>query len=453
LFKFLFYKDFLCPEHVVGEEVNINKVNYEDGSDNNTFNFWGYIIEKGGMRYLVSSYNSSGEHVKAKDIFPLKPKTIQRVAHGGNVYHYVRNYDIAKFRPQQHHTMRELVDLLSSIPHSNMDHQKLLWFMALAQYLRRCNLRIATPAGFGKDSTVDILGNLIGGCATIENPSVPKLEERATLLSWLVVNEVVDMTKDKWREVESFLLATGAFKPEITKRTRAAARVGETIDISNFSLSLFYNDIDHYSDYDDYFDRVTKKAVKDRFPAFRLHGAFTHDFNSIHTLNLEKTVKDHLTWYRELIETLKHFEQRLRSYVNPYETASVAQFPKRWQTNLHLIFPLIAMYSETQEEYNGWVDMVLKSLDDYDRMLIFPSSCVIFGKTVGMNAEELKKDSTLDGIARHLRGKVGTSHQLKWIQQVRDAETYETKNYLLRNYTEQEEALQDHNVSFWSDNK
>jgi len=208
-FKRQFYKDLLDIEHLQGNQVKIDKLHYTNGGVDEQANFWGYILEKNGTKFLLSAFDKQGKEIKPAQLLPIRSNNTVKVASRGVVYNYLQDPIIsAKFRP------------ISCFNHTNPDHQKLMWFLTLTQLIDRANYRISTPPGFGKDSTVDILGNLIGKTGTIENPTLAKLEERANCLKLLAINEVVDIKKSDWQFIEQFLLATGAFKPEITKHSR-----------------------------------------------------------------------------------------------------------------------------------------------------------------------------------------------------------------------------------------
>ena len=211
-----------------------------------------------------------------------------------------------------------MVDALSCIPHTNMRHKQLVTMLVLAQRFSRANFRVCSPPGFGKDSTVDMLNHLIGKCTAIVDASVPRLEKESSQTKLLCLNEVVDLTKAKWQETEKFLLNAGDFKPVINKRTKKHDGVGEQIDISNLSLLLFYNDIVDIPKGQAYFDFTAKKPTIDRFPALRVYGKYTYDFNdSARTRDIKRFVQENQDLYKDLVYTLSYFEQNWESEVKP----------------------------------------------------------------------------------------------------------------------------------------
>lgn len=371
-FKRQFYKDLITDEHYVGE-VKFDTLTYVDGSIEEEMAFFGYHFKKNGKKYIVS-HNLRDRIVDVNEMLPMFVREEEKVAHRTDVYYLINHFDVAKFNPSKSMTFRELVNCLSCMKHTNKKHQMIIWFIEFAQMYNRCNFRIASPAGFGKDSVVDIMGNLVGGAATIESPTLAKLEERSKVLKHLAINEVVDMTTADWRIVQQYLLTAGAFKPEITKHSRAFGNVGETIDISNFSLSLLYNDIDHYTEPEEYFDYVTKKQVIDRFPAIRVYGTYSEKFNSIHTVDVSGLVQNNMELYKNLIRAYIYYRNNMQQYIHGYTWQQRKQYPERWRTNIGRLADIIDMYSESQEEFTEWMDVLYKCFDDYDAMLDYPDS-------------------------------------------------------------------------------
>jgi len=369
MFKRIFYKDLLTNEHLESDEIRMDKLTYTDGSTEEEANLWGYVFKKDGIKYILPSRLEDGTYINLSKTLPIIAKETIKIAYRGIVYHLIKKPVSAKFRPQKKMSFKEMVDIFSSLGHDNPLHQKLLLFMALSQMMDRANFRISTPPGFGKDSSVDIMGNLIGRSSTIVSPTLAKLEFM-TNYKWLAVNEIVDIPKGEWRVIEQFILDAGAFKPEIAKHSRAiAGGVKEMLDISQFSLSLLYNDINNYNEKTQYFDYVAKDAVKDRFPPFRLYGNFTEDFNSIRNIDVRTFVKDNFDKYKDLIYTFTYYKKNLYNYLHHYKTTEFDIYPERWKTNIGKLLKIIDVYCDSETEFKEWVQVIVKAIEDYQEML------------------------------------------------------------------------------------
>lgn len=372
-FNNIFYEGLIRENDLVGE-LHLKKVSTPDGDEIEGFNFWGYLFEKAGKKYLLSDRQADGTEIDLSDCFPFHPGQCKKVSASGVVYHHIEKPKIFRIRPEQSMSFREMIDEFASAESSYPKHQILLWFIAFMSLYDKANIRVCSPPGMGKDGTIDIPGNLIGGCGTIENPSIAKLEERAYTLKWLAVNEVVGISNSQWKDIELFLLAVGADKPKITKRTRKFGNVDEIIDVSKFSLSLLYNDIDCYPDHNDYLDFFSKKAVLDRFVPMRLQGRLIENFDKIRFINVKKFVAENMDYYKGLVRNFLYYKEEYREHLHGYHSNQLMNFgsKKRWEANTHKLLKIVDLYCDTQDEFNEWVQVINESIQDYNDMLQYP---------------------------------------------------------------------------------
>ena len=375
LFKDKFYKNLLTTNHLLDGETLFKSLHDAEGIEIKGLTIPGFPLSKDGVKYILPSKVADGEggyrEVNLQEDLPIVVQRKSKVFSSGVGYLHIKKFQSAKFKPEKHLTFRELFDTFSnSLNHSNKEHYKILWFFAMASMISRINFRLSTPPGFGKDSVVDIMGNLIGNASTIENPTVAKLEY-LSFSKWLAVNEVVDITKAEWRNIEQYLLSAGAMKPKINKRSRSRGIVGEVLDISKLSLSLFYNDIDQYPDSDKYFDKVTKKAVKDRFVPIRLFGTYKEDFNKINTVNINTFVDNNMKKYEDIIRSFIYYKHNILSEQHYYKR-KVSNLPERHKTSIGKVLNLIDAYCITQEEYTFWENKLYSAIEDYYNMLEYP---------------------------------------------------------------------------------
>lgn len=445
-FKRQFYKDALTKDNLVPQKIEIKRMNLADGTPDEEYNFRGWELVKDDIKYLVSDTIGT-KQIQIKDILPIKPSKINEVGAKGLVYSHIKKPITLKFREQQTLTMKELIDFLSSLEHSNPTHQKLNWFKGLTSLFYRYNDRTSTPPGFGKDSTVDILGNLIGRCGTIESPTLAKLEERSTILKWLAVNEVIDIEKGQWRIIEQYLLATGAHKPEITKHSRGYGGVGEIIDLSDLSLSLMYNDITNYPDKSKYFDYISKTAITDRFPAFRLWGTFKENFNTMHGENIQEFIAEHLDDYKEIIYNITYYQNHLNELLHGYDRTTLIKMSDRWATNLGRLLNVIDVYCDSQEEFDGWIEIINNSIIDYKAMLSYCDMLELFKQKLKIPQTKAEKIHTISQIISFFEPKQKTHiHEYNSAIMVKNLDTFSDKIRFIDAYKEEEQIT---DVEFW----
>lgn len=440
-FKNEFRRDLLFEENIVGSQIKIDKITTPLGEEDTDFNFWGYKLEKDGVKYLLSAVDDNGKEIKLKDYLPIKAEGLLKIASKGEVFYNISNPKQMKFRPVREMSFKELIDFLSSLDHSTPEKYKLLWLVGFTQLSTRANVRISTPPGFGKDSTVDIFNGLMNNCATIENPTIAKLEERSVYLKHMAINEVVDIAPSEWRTIQQFLLSTGAFKPEVTKHSRAFRNTGEVLDVSDLSLSIMYNDIDCYTDYQEYIDFISKKPLLDRFLPLRLSGSITEKFNGQKNVNPRDFVRENREGYIKLIRAIEYYKQNIRSHAHGYSSSSADEFlnnkhtPERWKTNFGRILLTLDAYSETQEEFEKWVAVLLDSIDDYSEMLSYPHTLEQLYSKMRIPTSALENINNIEQLHRYLLSKKD-SKRASFVETVMRETTFRMKNIIMTNYKE-----------------
>lgn len=432
-FKEYFYRDVITDAHLVPGQVGISKVTYENGAINDNFNFIGYLFKKDGKKYLLSLRDSNGRERDLKDMLPFFVTKSMKVIFRNEVYEWIRGHQVAKLKPTPHITFSEVIDKLCCISHSHKKHQRLYAIISWMSMFDRLNIRLSTPAGFGKDSMVDFWRDMHGGAGTIENPTVAKLEERSVILQWLVVNELVGIKSEQWKDIEIFLLASGGFKSEITKRSKAHGIVGEVIDLTRLSLSLFYNDIDHYPKLDKYMDFTTKKAVLDRFLPIRLYGRVNEQFEGRHDINMENFVRQNEYMYRRLLESIEYYKINMHNIVTDFRPKKV-QYPERWMINYKKIEKCIAMDCQTQEEFDERMDEFRLCIDDYHEMLNYRHHIDKYIRFIYPNIVLTEEYTFLPDFLDFLERMKYDVEKIAHVKSVIEAGTFIEKNKLMQYY-------------------
>ena len=437
LFRHEYYKGLITNGHYVGWK-HLKKVIFEDGSEDADYNLFAYEFDKDGDKYVINSRDNNGNVIDLKKYLPCKVTASQKIANNGLVFQEIMQIKAMRFNSVRHQSFRELVDFLSSFTHDNPPHQKLYWFVALSQILFKANFRVVTPAGFGKDSAVAILGALFGNACSIENPTLAKLEERIRTMKWLAVNEIISIPQSSLEFIETFLLAVGDHKPVYVKHSRATQGGTEEIPIDTISLSLLYNDIDLYPKGKKYFEEKFHNAVCDRFVPLRLHGTLTEDFNKSLMLDTRKTYKENETHYKSIIESLTHYQNHWNEEIKDFTNDIPKKMPNRWRMNIDILLRVVKLYSETQEEFNTWVQLIYDSIDDYSYMLRYATNCQELAAKMSLPQDSIDKTTTVDDIIAYWRGRKSTDegvHNIEFCGHIKELNTFKEKAEVMAGFS------------------
>lgn len=426
-FKKQFYKDLILYENRSSGKINIKSLTYTNGATDDEANFWGWTFDKGPTKYLLPNklIRNGAEEVITLDVLPIKPLKTTTVAHKGIAYEFIEQWASARFKSETNWTFKQFVDELSGLEHSNPKHYKLLWLIVLSQLYGRANIRVSTPPGFGKDSIIDIMRDLAGECASVQGPTLAKLQ-RLTAKKLVVINEVADLSKAEWNAIEKFLLEAGAGRTEIAKHSMGTdSSVKSDIDISDLSISLYYNSADYYPEPENFFDFVTKGAIHDRFVPVNLNGRYTEDFTKFKGLSVSEFVRDNMDEYRKLIYAYTHFKKTIPQHEPRWTRTDMPDFSPRWKNNITRFLAVVDAYAATQAEYTEYERILYESIGDYREMLDYVRQRIKINekldmKTLGeldvaVKQQKLFKDKSAV-LRMHLKGETnyGEAQQHKF---------------------------------------
>jgi len=324
--------------------------------------YYGYYLEKGKDNFFMPEqhYNQ----------LPFKIKKEQIIDYKGDVLRFIIEVETINIPSEKRMSFKDLVDITPNFSHTNPLHFKLYKIIALTSYIDRINTRVSTDAGFGKDSVVNIIHELVDSTLNIYGATFAKLEYSLTN-KLIILNEMGNLKKDEKMDMQEFLLATGAMFNTYNKRTRKTSSTQEQYNISRLSLLIFYNLPSYYTGKaQEYFDQMFTKAVINRFIPFVFEGTLTTKFEKI--LDIEKIMLENEHAYKDIIATLTYFrENNIKSI--KYDIPKEIYFPehlKRYERTFLVIAKYISNYSDSKEDFNSLITELYNCYRRYETLLI-----------------------------------------------------------------------------------
>lgn len=358
-FKHSYYKNLLMKNNIVGKRTCIN--NEEKQKE------FFYILEKDGVNYALP-----------EDIKPYVPLLVTGAVEkdyegnpigGKEAYKIIRGFKSARLVPQQYHTFKQLIDEFVPFKHENKAHFTLWKIVFMSAYYGRVNVRISTNAGFGKDSLVNVMRDLMGDTATITNPTFAKLCYLLVANKVVMINEVSDLKADEVRNVQQFFLTAGDFKNDFEKPSMSTDKVPQNIDISKLSILVVYNDMDHYPEGSKYFDKMFSRAVLERFVPLKLTGKILEEFG--HKKNPEAMADLYKEDFVRFIKSVEYYKHHWHELVGKRATtAKQLGFNDRYARSIDTVLDFIQLYAGDDEELRQQlVEELLYAHDEYKRMI------------------------------------------------------------------------------------
>jgi len=331
-----YYHGTLTKDHVISPEV-CKKIG---GST-----VYGFELQNDFDKYFIKS-----DFIKS---LPIIVKESEKFHYKNNVFNWPKKLAVRIIKPEDKFGFKKLVDNFCDYEHSDEAEWTLFKIIMLAAYIDRINIRIVTPASFGKDGVANILNKLMSDTTNLYQATLAKMKF-ALNNKLIFINEVGNLKPEEISNLQTFLLQAGAYQPTYENNSRKFQGVKETIDISNKSLVIFHNTQKYYDDKKQkYFETMFTDAVLDRFPPIYFNGYVKEDFsqefdkanvadqNRDHFVDIIKTIK----WYREhrVVKEKYKLDEEFWGFVGKQK--------QRSQRSFNIISKYIAEYSENEHEF------------------------------------------------------------------------------------------------------
>jgi len=317
----------------------------------------GYRLEKASDRKVY--------FIKSKDVdkLPLKITKTIRDSFRTDVLHLVKGVKTVNIPSSKDASFRNIIEWLCNFKHTNPLHWKLYKIIGVVSAIDRINYRVITNAGFGKDSVVDAITELVNQTANIYGATFAKLEYNLKN-NFLFFNEMGNLSKDDKFNMQSFLLDSGAYRNKYMKRSRKSNGTKEVYDVSNTTIGIASNPLSYYrSKKQQSFIDMFTQAVINRFLPFRFEGELTHEFET--NFNADNVVSKNKNFYKKIISTLNWYRDNnmiidgVDWHYNP--TRDFGRAGSRYSRTYNVLSKYISLYAESKEEYKQLVDELYKS--------------------------------------------------------------------------------------------
>lgn len=357
LFKEKTFSNILDTQHVIGKKKSISI----EGQKH-----YGYFLEKGQYMYFIDDLEDDDSVL---DMLPIIVTSKSETDYNKNVFFYVKNYKSVKIPIEQRIDFREIVDTYNDFKHTNPKHWLLTKIIIIAGWCSRINFRIIATRGFGKDSVIEAVSELMGNTANIYGATFAKLEY-CVKNKLLIFNEMGNLKADDKKNMQEFLLSIGGFRNKYIKRSRATDGAMEEYDTSKQSLSIVYNPPAYYVEKgQEFFDTMFTRAVADRFIPFYFEGKLDESFDSEFDTN--KVVNDSMDTYKAIISSILWYQKN--PIVNKYPMPDDLEFDKnvrRYERSFLKICSFISVYAKDDEKlYYELIYELYATYKNYDKVL------------------------------------------------------------------------------------
>jgi hypothetical protein len=356
------YRNLLTPAHIITGRKPLNLGTKEEPDIRIV-----YVLQsdRRGKKFALEQ-----DHIESLPI--LVTRYEPNVRYRDDVYEYITSFMSAKFREERVFSLRELVDDICGFEHSSKDDFTIWKIIVLAGLCSRLSARVSSAPGFGKDSVVNVVGDLCGNALVVPKSSMAKLKYVLTN-KVVMLNEIADLKGNEHHDLEQFLLASGALANTYTNNTRASEGTTEVFNISKLSLIITYNDLDCYAEGAKYFDTQFQRAVPDRFIPFRMKGRITEQLNP-NPPNVQAIADENTDHYKAVVRSVMWYQSHWHEEADErsswrVKTGSEYGLPMRWAANFDTIRQFVILYSQNEVEAQRLVGIMYNRHLDYANMV------------------------------------------------------------------------------------
>lgn len=329
--------------------------------------YYGYFLEKGNSTYFLQDFPEQDKCVL--DVLPIVVTKKYETDYNKNVFFFIQGFNSVKIPEIKAIPFKELVDSIANFNHTNPQHWLLYKIISITGWVDRINYRVIAGRGFGKDSVINNMNDLVGSVANIYGATFAKLEY-SLKHKLLVFNEMGNLKADDKYNTQQFLLAIGAMFNKYIKKSRATEDTKEEYDISKQSLGILYNPPQYYLERgQEFFDTMFTRAVLSRFIPFYLDGRLNERFDAEFDVNT--VVEQNMELYKHIISTLRYY--RTTPIVTKFRLPDDINFDdktRRFERSFLKICDYISEYAETdKDKYYELVYTLYNAYKKYDTVL------------------------------------------------------------------------------------
>lgn len=267
-------------------------------------------------------------------------------------------------------SFKSFVDNWNCLKHTEPKHWTFMKLISIASTYKGVKLCICTEPSFGKNANFTILKFIIQTVGRLGQPTLAKFETSIYYNKVNVIDEVTSLEPSKLRDLETAILLIGDNSPEYGKHSMAQKKAMNKVDLSGSSLIFPYNRIQDIKSGKNFFDDVWGNigAFRSRFPQILLKGKIDDHLPQLNKAQAKKVMETNFEDLRKVAKQLIYWREQLHLNMHGYDRDFI-RLPKRHMTNLEGVIDVLDAYSDTEEEFKEWIQFMLGTMHDYQRML------------------------------------------------------------------------------------
>jgi len=174
------------------------------------------------------------------------------------------------------------------------------------------------------------------------------------------------MKKADLKELEPMIMNIGDNSTEYNKHSMAQNKRMNTIDLTALSMIFTYNrkqDLHAKGiGFDDMWNNIN--AFKARYPQILVKGCVTSTMKNLSQNQAKEVLEANFNDMRTVARNYAYWTQELHKHLHNYSRAKIT-LSTRHMVNMEGVLDALDVYSDSQEEFDEWLDFITEGMQRY----------------------------------------------------------------------------------------
>ena len=288
----------------------------------------------------------------------LKPSDTQ-------VWKLIKEVKSLAIPEKQSGSLKQFLQKWNPMAHSDLKSWYLLKMISLCQGLK---LGVCSEVSCGKNANLTLRRH-------IDRKTLPKVKAptKAMLYSEMYYNDYINLDEvTSWSktiigDIEDMIAEFGDESPDMQKYAKDKNKNLELMNNILYKSLTFtfnpYNETDNPYTFEEKFRNSGK--IKDRYPILYLQGKVLDAIPKPSSHSADMVVKENLDEYRSLASEFMYWRNNYNKHLHNYDRSRL-KFYRRHLSNINPLIDVLDVFSDTQEEFDSWVEFVNERRDAYN---------------------------------------------------------------------------------------
>ena len=335
----------------------------------------GFFLRKNKTLYWIDDkeYQTKDGIKNVLDLFPLRAKETEDVEYNDDVVHIITKPIPFNISPSQTFpNVRGFINEIFPFEHEEPKQWTLMKMIAIMGFVGKTMLVVSTPPAFGKTDLFAGL-NCINNMSPVFKPrSVPGMLNQINSTGNIAFDEIQNCNAETRKIIEDIILYIGDGKPTYHNGALASHNTKQSYDIWLQSMTFLINRLEDYKNPEKtFFEYIfdNKNAVDNRLLKLRFDGVLKEKFDkNFDTFGLANDKKRHYIDIAKYLLFLQESKQR-NSIETLYKPLQLPIMSARQENTYEELIWLISLYSQSQSEFNKYVEILNTAIIKYKDMV------------------------------------------------------------------------------------